>query len=51
MWLGRLDSNQGLRESKSRGLPLAYAPIFFIKIFSTILINYRFHQSFGSYIP
>ena len=26
-WLGRLDSNQGLPESKSGALPLGYAPI------------------------
>jgi hypothetical protein len=26
-WLGRLDSNQGMAESKSAALPLGYAPI------------------------
>ena len=25
-WLGRLDSNQGMAESKSAALPLGYAP-------------------------
>jgi hypothetical protein len=27
IWLGRLDSNQGMAESKSAALPLGYAPI------------------------
>ena len=27
VWLGRLDSNQGMAESKSAALPLGYAPI------------------------
>jgi hypothetical protein len=27
-WLGRLDSNQGMAESKSAALPLGYAPIY-----------------------
>ena len=26
IWLGRLDSNQGMAESKSAALPLGYAP-------------------------
>ena len=26
-WLGRLDSNQGMPESKSGALPLGYAPL------------------------
>jgi hypothetical protein len=26
VWLGRLDSNQGMAESKSAALPLGYAP-------------------------
>jgi hypothetical protein len=26
-WLGRLDSNQGMAESKSAALPLGYAPV------------------------
>ena len=26
-WLGRLDSNQGMAESKSAALPLGYAPM------------------------
>jgi hypothetical protein len=27
VWLGRLDSNQGMAESKSAALPLGYAPL------------------------
>ena len=27
-WLARLDSNQGMTESKSVALPLGYGPIF-----------------------
>ena len=31
LWLGWLDSNQRMRESKSRALPLGYTPIWGIK--------------------
>ena len=31
VWLGWLDSNQRMRESKSRALPLGYTPIWGIK--------------------
>src|SRR5215217_6913866 len=31
IWLGRLDSNQGMAESKSAALPLGYAPSTMVK--------------------
>ena len=30
-WLGWLDSNQRMRESKSRALPLGYTPIWVVR--------------------
>lgn len=41
-WLRRLGSNQRMRESKSRALPLGYASLLIVKIRKTIRLAYEF---------
>jgi hypothetical protein len=45
-WLGYLDSNQGMTESKSVALPLGYSPMKMLRATPANTLNESAHQDF-----